>query len=203
MRRSSARARARRDITVPTGAATIVAISLYESPSISRKTTTSRNAAGIVASASLSWTAAVRRSASVSGFSAGPEWKAGTASSSSSSAAMADVSLRRFVCSQVKQVLRTILSSHERASPPRNPSRYMKARSIVSCTTSFASSSLPVSQRAKLYAASRCGETVLSKRALLLSEADTNPHLSKTAPKPILFPKFHHGIKYRRRQSLQ
>src|SRR5450756_1000196 len=45
------RARARRDMTVPTGTAATSAISLYERPSSSRSTSASRNSSGKVSSA--------------------------------------------------------------------------------------------------------------------------------------------------------
>src|SRR5690242_4775037 len=48
---SRARARASRDITVPTGTAVTSAISLYDRPSISRRITISRNSAGNSSSA--------------------------------------------------------------------------------------------------------------------------------------------------------
>src|SRR5947209_386027 len=43
---SRLRARARRDMTVPSGTSVMAAISLYDSPSSSRSTTTSRNSTG-------------------------------------------------------------------------------------------------------------------------------------------------------------
>src|SRR2546427_7497439 len=58
-------------------------------------------------------------------------------------------------------------SSQERLFPPWKPPKNLNARSTASCATSSASCSLRVSQRAKLYAASKCGIIVSSKRACL------------------------------------
>src|SRR6266568_237861 len=58
-------------------------------------------------------------------------------------------------------------SSQERLFPPWKPSKNLNARKNASCTTSCASCSLRVSQRAKLNAASKCGIIVSSKRACL------------------------------------
>src|ERR1700756_1110678 len=53
--------------------------------------------------------------------------------------------------------------SQARASPPRKPAKNRKARKYDSWTTSSASRSLRVNQRARLYAASRWGSTACSK----------------------------------------
>src|SRR6266699_1882233 len=58
-------------------------------------------------------------------------------------------------------------SSQERLFPPWKPPKNLNARRTASCATSSASCSLRVSQRAKLYAASKCGIIVSSKRACL------------------------------------
>ena len=55
-------------------------------------------------------------------------------------------------------------SIQDRLSPPRKPWKDLKARKYASCTTSCASWSLRVNQRAKLYAASRYGKISCSKR---------------------------------------
>src|SRR5688572_17251501 len=57
-------------------------------------------------------------------------------------------------------------SNHGRASPPLNDLKWRRARRNDSWTTSSASRSLRVSQRARLYAASRCGRTVSSKTGI-------------------------------------
>src|ERR1051325_2827647 len=83
----------------------------------------------------------------------------------------------RLACSQLKQALRTMVSSHGRASPS-NPPKKRKARSIASWSTSSASWSLRVSQRARLYAASICGSTCCSKRSRSLKIGSCYAHLA-------------------------
>src|SRR5215831_18814850 len=61
-----------------------------------------------------------------------------------------------------------MVRSQGRLSPPRKLPKNFQARKYASCTTSSASCSFHVSQRARLYAASRCGKTTCSKRARLL-----------------------------------
>src|SRR5438445_8230440 len=55
-------------------------------------------------------------------------------------------------------------SSHARALLPRKLSKKRKARKYASCTISSASLALPLNQRARLYAASRCGSATSEKR---------------------------------------
>src|SRR5579862_1218813 len=81
-----------------------------------------------------------------------------TGSSSAGRLSMPESSAGRLAFSQVMQALRTSASSQGLGSP-RSPSRKRKARSAASCVTSRASWSSRVIQRARLYAASRCGST--------------------------------------------
>src|SRR5262245_27747083 len=67
---------------------------------------------------------------------------------------------------QPAQVLRTILRNHARPLPPVKVRKYRKARSDASWTTSSASCSFRINQRASRYAASRCGSTTSSKLSL-------------------------------------
>src|SRR5579859_1864527 len=55
-----------------------------------------------------------------------------------------------------------MVSSHDRLFTPRKPATNRNARNDASCTISAASWSFPASQRARLYAASRCGSTSVS-----------------------------------------
>src|SRR5579864_217792 len=109
------RARANRDMTVPTGIEAISAISLYDMPSISRKMTTSRNSGGNASMAFLTSSLCAAASNIDSGFpGAGSIWWI----SSSNSVVK---SLKRFCRNHVKQVLRTIVNSQGRLCSPRNP----------------------------------------------------------------------------------
>src|SRR6266850_2526299 len=57
-----------------------------------------------------------------------------------------------------------MVRNHPRASLPCNAPMYFSARAHASWATSSASAGLRVSQRARLWAASRCGKTSSSKR---------------------------------------
>lgn len=64
---------------------------------------------------------------------------------------------------QLQHVLRTILRNHARPLPPEKVRKYRRARSDASCTTSSASCSFRICQRARRNAASRWGRTTSSK----------------------------------------
>src|SRR6266478_2165773 len=76
--RSCRRARESRDITVPMGTRAMSAISLYESPSISRSTKTSRNSTGSASTASLRKRCCAERRTSTSGVSEVCPFEAGS-----------------------------------------------------------------------------------------------------------------------------
>src|SRR5215469_4364405 len=74
-------------------------------------------------------------------------------------------------------------------SEPRRVSKPRKARRNASCTISSASMGERHSQRAKRYAASRCGNTCASNRLRLSSMDETSAaHEAKTHGRRILFP---------------
>src|SRR5467141_2205737 len=75
---SCLRARDSRDITVPMGMCAMSAISLYESPSISRSTKTSRNSTGSASTASFRSRCCAERSTSTSGVSEVRPFEAGS-----------------------------------------------------------------------------------------------------------------------------
>src|ERR1700760_1931057 len=118
---SICRARASRDITVPTGTPVISAICLYDNSSSSRSTNVSRNGSGsrrvIDRTASISlW-----RNTAVSG----PSWVQSPSSSglgihlSNDSPPGVSLAVWRRDLDQSKEQLRTIASNHDLASPPR------------------------------------------------------------------------------------
>src|SRR5215468_5103640 len=88
-------------------------------------------------------------------------------------------------CRSVIAVLRTITSSHTRGSPPRKLSSDRKAFTNDSCTMSSASWSLRTNQRAKLYAARKCGHRVSSKYLVL--SCNDRPRTSQRREHPTRF----------------
>jgi hypothetical protein len=156
--RSASRARDRLDMTVPIGMPMASASSRYDRPSSSRSTSSSRKRSGTLRIARASKVASSDRSSSVSGSDVDRGLWCCCSSNGSVSAS------NRWP-RQPRQVLRTILRNQARPSPPVNVRKYRKARNDASCTTSSASCSFRISQRASRRAASRWGTTTSSKLA--------------------------------------
>lgn len=156
--RKASRARDRLDMTVPIGMPIASASSRYDSPSSSRSTSSSRKRSGTLRIARASKVASSDRSSSASGSDVDRGLWCCCSSNGSVSAS------NRWP-RQPRQVLRTILRNQARPSPPVNVRKYRKARSDASCTTSSASCSFRISQRASRRAASRWGTTTSSKLA--------------------------------------
>ena len=131
-------------------------ISLYESPSNSRRTSTSRNSIGSSLRRSPEHIPILFSECKAAGVKVialvAMEFLVENGANLVGTVAPANRSKRG----------RTIVISQGRASPPRKRSKNLAARRYASCTTSSASCSLPVSQRARLYAESRCGNSTRS-----------------------------------------
>jgi hypothetical protein len=143
-------------MTVPIGIPISSASSRYDRPSSSRSTSNSRKRSGKLRIArSIDVTSSVCNS-NVSGSNAG---YAPLCCSSSNGSLSGWTLWPR----QLQHVLRTILRNHARPLPPEKVRKYRSARSDASCTTSSASCSFRICQRARRNAASKWGRTTSSK----------------------------------------
>lgn len=143
-------------MTVPIGIPISSASSRYDRPSSSRSTSSSRKRSGKLRIArSIDVTSSVCNN-NVSGSDAD---RAPLCSSSSKGSLSGWTPWPR----QLQHVLRTILRNHARPLPPEKVRKYRRARSDASCTTSSASCSFRICQRARRNAAFRWGRTTSSK----------------------------------------
>src|SRR5262249_11428330 len=126
--RSMERARARRDITVPTGAPTTSAISRYDRSLISRSTITSRNTSGSAATKPLIVSASNLPSTAASGVSCGSTHMGAGGSDLSDSAWMSRNSTTERRAYSALQTLRRIASSHGLVVGLRIVSKWRSAR---------------------------------------------------------------------------
>src|SRR5207248_8506265 len=125
--RSMARARARRDITVPTGAPTALAISRYERLLISRSTNVSRNGSASADTSRRTVAASRVRSICASGVSCA-SFHSGVCSALSGTSSIGPVGELARRANSARQTLRRIANSHGFIAGPRYPSKCFSAR---------------------------------------------------------------------------